>query len=220
MITLIHGQNTIASRQFLVELIEKEKKDGQVLVRFEKDDQTVSRATQLLAGENLFGQKTTLLLENYLKGKSDKSLDFESHLKKINASIIIWEDDQRPVSSLSRFPGARVLEFKLTSSVFKLLDGLSPASPESNLQLFHQSLKTAAPEMIFVMLAKRFVDLLSPPSKLAEWQKARLLAQSKHFPQTKLKEVIKNLLAIDLLQKTSSSPLSLEGELELFLIKL
>jgi hypothetical protein len=221
MITIIHGQNIVASREFLLGLIDKNRQGGKKIIRLEKNDQTVENASQILGGTDLFGAQNTLLLENYLKLKAlQKANTFQEFLNKSNSEIIIWEEDQRSPSALALFPTAKVFEFKLPPTVFKFLDGLRPGSPKNNVALHRQALAGSAAEMIFSLLARRFVDLSFPPAKAADWQKARLNAQARLFPKEKLTKAISDLLTIDLTQKTSSSPLSLSHELELFLLNL
>lgn len=221
MITILHGQNIHASRQFLNNLLEESRKGGKQILRLEKNDQTVEIASQFLGGTDLFGKTNTLVLENYLKLKSGKKPDsFHEYLTKSNSEIILWEDGERSSSALASFPGTKILEFKVPSSVFKFLDSLKPENPKANIESFHQALVGTAPEMVFSLISRRFVDLLSPPSKAAPWQQQRLATQSKLFSKEKLSWAVKDLLAIDLAQKTSSSPLTLKSQLELFLLNL
>lgn len=216
MITILHGQDLVASRSHLLACLEKSRLGGREIIWLGKGDLTGERTSQVFGESTLFGGSTTVVLENYLKLKPT----LNKLLERSSAEIFLWEDDKRAPTSLSLFPGAKVLEFKLPSSLFKFLDGLRPNSPKSNIALYRLALVGSSAEMIFALLARRFVDLLLPPAKAADWQRARLLGQSRMFPQGKLAKSIHDLVALDLGQKTSSTPLSLTDELELFLCRL
>ena len=90
---------------------------------------------------------------------------------------------------------------------------------------FHQAVKTNTPEQIFYLLHRRMAQLVQAKDapqtlKLADWQKSRLINQSKRFTLDQLLNLHSKLLDIDISIKTGKIFLPLDRTLELWLLNL
>lgn len=218
MIIILHGQDDVASRNYLSNLVSK---DPHGVLKLEKVDLQVERLSQIVSGLSLFGETRKIVIENYLKQRSfDKGDAIREMLNTFLGEVVLWEDGQRLKTALSYFNEARIMEFKVPSVVFKFLDNVRPLAAKENIVFFRQALVGSSPEIIFSLLARRFVDLLSPSEKAADWQKVRLKNQANFFSEMRIKVAIEQLLEMDIAQKTSLTPLLLGGQIELFLSKL
>jgi hypothetical protein len=217
MITIIHGENTVASRQYLADVLKKFKSLGYGVIRPE-GTRDLENFTDFSQSVTLFGQKTVVVLENFLKqkGKIKPSVNRD----ELN-EVVFWEDGKRSAAVLAQFDKrAQVMEFKVPYSVFRLLDNLRPDNQKTTIRLYHQLLKNLPPEMIFSFVASRFIDLYYPPIGKPDWTKEKLSTQTQSFTKIKLAGILRELSAIDLGQKNSLSPLPLDKQLEVFLLKL
>jgi len=224
--TVLHGENTILSRQRLQDEINafKTKKKGEVL-KFEGNNLSLTDLQQALESLSLLEAHRLIIIENLFSGRTNKEKEkIIAHLKKINPeNLIIWEGkkiDGRVLSSWS----TSVLRFDLPVIIFRFLDSLAPGNATQAINLFHQSLEQDPPELIFHLLSRQ-VRLLILAADLGEkglnqmqdWQKGKLIRQAKKFGLAKLTKIYKELLQIDWQQKTSRTPFTLVSQLDLFL---
>ncbi len=224
--TVLHGENTILSRQRLQDEINafKTKKKGEVL-KFEGNNLSLTDLQQALESLSLLETNRLIIIENLFSGRTNKEKGkIIAHLKKINPKdLIIWEGkkiDGRVLSSWS----TSVLRFDLPVIIFRFLDSLAPGNATQAINLFHQSLEQDPPELIFHLLSRQ-VRLLILAADLGEkglnqmqdWQKGKLIRQAKKFGLAKLTKIYKELLQIDWQQKTSRTPFTLVSQLDLFL---
>lgn len=213
MITILHGQDTKSSREALLRLIA----DNDFMTVGELSPEKIA---QVLSGTTLFPPAPLIVFENSLRSPIWRDTTIRKLLGSAAATVIFWESDQRPANLTSLIPEAKILTFKPPATAFHFLDNLRPGNPKVNLTLFRQAASDASPEIIFSLLVKRTLDLLSPPTKAASWQISKLNYQAKSFSRAKLEQMAKDLLKIDRDQKTSSFPGDLSYQLEFFLLKL
>ncbi|MEK7127923.1 MAG: hypothetical protein AAB838_04355 [Patescibacteria group bacterium] len=202
MITILHGEDEVASRRELDRIISGF--EGQI-IRFEK---TFDLTDLYQATSGLFNDKVLVIIENYLGGK--KKLDLDAG----DANVIFWEPKEvsKTVIGINKS-----LEFKIPTLIWKLCDSLKPTNGKQILPLFENTLKTTDIEFIFAMLIRQFRLMLNPVG-LAPWQASKIQSQSKVFGEENLKNIYQQLLTIDYENKTSLSPLSLKNNLEKFLL--
>lgn len=201
MITILHGEDEVASRRELNNIISSF--EGEV-IRFEKNFDVTDLQQ---ASSNLFGN-TLIIIENYLSGK--KKLDIDVG----NANVIFYESKEIGKTITS---GHKVLEFKVPTLIWKLCDSLKPTNGKVILNLFWETLKTTDAEFVFAMIIRQFRLMLNPVG-LPPWQASKISAQAKIFGDDSLKDKYRDLLEIDFENKTSQSPLSLKNNLEKFLL--
>lgn len=224
MITVLHGDNLVDSKNRLGEL----KKDAVEIISFPGDKLTVGDVKQALESESLFGTDRLIVIENLLSSKTSKIKEEILNYLSSNAfspEIILWEGKELSPSVLKKFPQARISNFKPLTNIFRLVDSLKPEKGVELIRLFHDLIKTEAPEVIFVMLARQFRNLIlakergdSYFSLFAPWQRGKLESQSKYFTLKNLLSYQRKLLDIDAKIKLGQTPFSLIQRLDIFLV--
>lgn len=226
MITLLHGENTAASRNRFQQL--QDEAIGTV-ISLDLSSQMGSDPLAALQATGLFSETQFAAIENAISTKS-----LEKLIPYGLSDAVFWEGKKltpTQITSFSKiFPKGTVLEFKVDQVVFKFVESIRPGNTREMVTLFHQYLKTDVPEIIFTMIVRqfRFLILASTNEKngpeewlKASWQKAKLAAQAKAFSPTVLREKYQQLNDIDFRNKTGQLVEgSLERALELFLLTL
>jgi DNA polymerase III delta subunit len=212
MLTIIHGTDTAASRKFYTD--QKTGQSGAIVLQ--EDEVNITHLSQVLEGGGLFEESKTIFIEQFLT-KRKKSTEKEAIIAYIQKqakthNIILWEGKELMPSALTPFKGAVIQPFKLPQSLFAFLDAIKPNNSKQLIQLFHQTLQTTEPELIFFMLVRQFRILLclsqnsreniSEVTRLSPWQKNKLEKQAKLFGHEELVQAYKKLFTIEKAQKT------------------
>lgn len=224
MITLLHGNNIVASRSKLIERIDEARGQGKEIRQLDGKILDGPALTQAVESSSLFGGNVLVVIEGLLikLGKKEKfAVQLIDILKRSESTIdiILWEDKEIGKTLIGLLGSKCSVElFKTPVVIFQLLDGM-------RLDLFHQALLIDAPERIFVMIVRRVRELIMvkdgvTPEGLQGWQAGRLTSQAKSFTMDKLLSMEKKLLEIDVSMKTGTSPFPLAQQLELFFIDL
>lgn len=228
MITLIHGEDITASRNYYFELKQqiREQKtiDGVGLTPIE--------LREAVSVQDLFGQSPTLCIEN-LFSKRKSSKEIEELAEIINGSpsdVVLWEAKELTPKQVGLFSKATIKLFKIPATIFALLDGLKPNNGKQLIQLFHTTLESKDAEFVLVMLQRqvRILLALQDPSKeqisevsrMALWQKGKLDKQTKLFSKEELLELHAKLFQLELDVKTGNLVQPLGQEIDLLLLSL
>lgn len=225
MITIIHGDDTSASRKFFMD------KKGKFAAPIIGEKLTILDIKQQGASGGLFEKPEALFVEGFItNSKPGKNLDeIASYLKKNSKEIDIyfWERKELTKKQISQFGTAIIIEtFKIPQRTFGFLDSLRQGNGKRNVELFHDALAGSSEELLFFMLIRQFRLLLAVSSqsnideakRLAPWQKSKLASQAKSFSAEQLKKVYKNLNDIDLAQKTGGLTMPLRQTIDIFLL--
>jgi DNA polymerase III delta subunit len=223
---ILHGENTVLSRQRLKEEIEtfKEKSKGEVL-KFEAQNLTLVDFQQAIESPSLISNERLVILEGLFGGrKNNQKEKILGYLKKNNPeNLIIWEGKKIDGRTLLSFK-AKVFKFDLPLVIFRFLDSLFPGNSRNSLELFHQCLEQDPPELIFFLMARQFRMLILAVDlgqeglpKMQNWQIGKLIHQGQKFGLQPLLALYKELLKIDWQQKTGQTPFNLVSQLDLFL---
>ncbi len=228
MLTIIHGNDTAASRKFFFDQ-KATQKNATIL---QEEEVNLTHAAQILDGGGLFEESKTILIEQFLskRKKSHEKDTILEYLKKQAKShnIILWEGKDLTPSQLTPFKGADIKAFKLPQSLFAFLDAVKPNNSKQLIQLFHQSIETTEPELIFFMLVRQIRILLCLSENSSEnisevarlsWQKSKLEKQAKLFSQEELKNMYSKLFTIEKAQKTGNMSGSLVTTIDFFLVE-
>jgi hypothetical protein len=219
MITIIHGDNYIASRLVL----------NQVNQAIKLDARSISEAdlTQALQSTAMFSTDEAIIIENLLtlpRSKNKQKL-IDIVLKASDKQIYLWDKKAITPATKKMFKNATIKEFKLTKFVYKFLDSIKPDNQQHILKLLHQTLEKDAVELTFYFLHRRISQLiqaLDDPRELkgAPWQIGSLKSQAKLFSLAQLKNFHQKLLTIDYEIKTGQSPLPLASRLDLLFLNI
>lgn len=226
MITIIHGDDLVASRSYYKSL---QKKDTVV---FDGEKVTLHMLTENLLTTDLFGTEKQVCLENFFsKRKASKEMDaiIQAVTEQANyAEIIFWEGKEIGKKALSTLPKAISKNYILPKSLFTFLDSLKPNNTASMIMLYQKTLPQTDAEMVLVMLLRhiRILLALSDESgketidevkRMQPWQKKKLSAQLRLFSQDKLLQLHQHLVAIEIKSKTGGLPLPLPQSIDFFL---
>lgn len=215
MLTIICGEDSVASREYFNKLKNDYQKKNYEIQYVEPS--TVGQLSDWLGQSfSLFAEKKIFITENLLR-KTKKNLDKLVYLKE--TTIIDWENQ---ISSYELKIPRRVLvkEFKLPTSIFKLLDACYPGNLKTFLNILHQLPDKMEDGFIFIMLARQIRNLLLIKSgqtlgKLQSWQIARLKTQAKHWRLPQLTTFYDGLYRIEVATKTSTNPFNIRHSLDI-----
>lgn len=222
MLTIICGEDIVASRTYLNELLQFYKEQGRP-VEFITKDLLAQLANQTDEALSLFYQSPVYVIENTnkliaRKGSGDTYKLLELASKKKDLDLISWEGGtvlrEVKIASLGK-----TKEFKPSGTVFTLLDTCYP----SNLQNFTTLLtKLTTPQtemLLYIMLTRHIRNLVYAklgliPSYLQSWQGGKLRRQASLWSTEKLLSFYEKLLSLELNLKSGKSILSLSHSLD------
>lgn len=225
MITFIHGDDIVASRNYLVDVKKNKKAET-----FFAESQDPHELLQLIQGNNLFDDKKTLVIENIFSKKSLDNLKIlESKVKLFKLlDIYIWESKELSKTQLSSLGASNNKLFKIPQKIFQFVDSLSPNNSR-NITHFHEALEGAEAEFIFFMLIRQFRLLLNltdekyqidEAKRLAPWQKSKLQNQSNKFGVIGIKKAYKKLYEIESKVKVGTLNMPISHAIDIFLLDL
>ena len=199
--TILHGDNQIASREAYLTAKQQAQKQGLNIVDLSGDTLTLPDLTQAVESKSLFGSANAVFIENLFSRRpsNDKKQIVDYLLKLVSplrlrgdqGVICIWEP--KDVSTqIKETPSQR---FDLPKHIFAFLDN-------PNLSTLHLALSTVPVEQLFASLATRVHKVLLGQGRTSK----------------KIDPI--DLLEIDYKQKTSSAPYDLTAALEIWLSKL
>jgi hypothetical protein len=228
MITIIHGDDIAASRNFLNEVRQKNSE----VTLLNGEGLSVTDLMQIVDGGGLFTTEKIIFIENfYSKRKTLKEFDALVTILKENTlehEIILWEGKELDKKSLSLFGHATVKTYKLPQTLFLFLDSLKPKQGKNLVQLYQKVRTTVDSEMVFFMLIRQVRLLLALSQKsteqidevkrLAPWQINKLQKQAALFTKQELVALHTKLYVLDNELKTGQLPTSLTIALDILLI--
>ncbi len=224
MITIIHGNNAVATRNQLQLLRSKYKE----VISLEGKKVTLTDILQALETATFDGETRLVIVENLLSVKT-KHDDIIDYLLKndFKNDLLIWEEKENKGKDLASLAKkAKIIELNLPTLLFKFLDSLVPKS-QNVLALYHELADKESPELIFFMLKRQLRSLLlsafakaekpSDFAKVLPWQMAKLAKQASFFTRAQLEQIYGQLLKIEYEVKSGLTALALENKVKLFL---
>jgi DNA polymerase III delta subunit len=202
MVTLLHGNNTLASRRYLLDFKTKfngevEEVDGRRLT--EKD------LNEALSSLPMFFAKKLLVIQHAPR---------ENILKKLNnspkeAEVIIWAEKRLNL----KLNQIKVLEFKETSELtsFKLAEAAANKNVKAALETLERLLSEKCPPELIVGALHREIRLLilaqegSLAAPLPSFVVKKIEKRSSNWEVNRLKEVLEDLLNLDERVKTGKT---------------
>ncbi len=222
---IIHGDDYVASRNYLNGLIEEAQKNNQAINRLEADKLELAEVVQIIESVGFFGVNYLLVIYGFFSApksnKRDRFLDyFKEHQ---DANLVLYESKDINATSLKSFAQATISHHKPAPLIFSFLDSLKPGSGPNAITQFKRVLDQKTPtELIFAMLVRQIRLLIQAGEpttlKMAPWMKNKLVSQSRAFGEEKLLKLHDQLYQIDKNIKTGKNPTGLELQLfDLFL---
>lgn len=222
MLTIIHGDNTVASRGALTAHVAKARAEGAV-VQLTAKDLSIPQLEDALGTQELFSAHTLVVLEGLFALPKSKKKDLMlSMCAGARPDLLVWEAKTLTVTQLKQLPSATIQLFKISPMVFAWLDSLRPGNAAQSLTLLDKAEKQDDIEMCFAMLSRQvrllLQFLLEPQAvKVAPFALAKRKKQTGYFTVSKLLAIHEKLVSIDEAQKTSASALSLRAQLDLLM---
>lgn len=212
---IIHGENTTESRKKLDDVLQSKKN----IKRFDGKSLKPDAIPLLFESSELFAEEKTIIIEN-CKALSKQSL--ESIIKVQPAeeiTLIFWQDGNYDARLIKKFPHATVYAFPLPKYFFSFLDGLAPGKGAYLHSVYIPLLQSFVPEQVFFSMVKRIRHLLLLKSgqgseveelaKMSDWQRNKLIAQSRSWNPSQLKSFYQKLYMTEKGIKTSTLPSNL-----------
>lgn len=216
---ILHGDNQVESRKALIELKEKAKDSEVVEIN---DTANLTEIIQALESSSLFGTDKLVIIENLFSSKKNKAQkEISDYLEKEDRNnLIIWESKELTEGTLKKFK-AQIKVFKVSAEIFKLMDALNEKNTRQIIEIWETCQKQEAVELIFYMLVRQIRMLIQAKTsgvlKGHPFVVRKTEQQARNFSEEKLLTLHKKLYEIDKAQKTGTTPLSLEHEIEMWL---
>jgi len=229
MLTVIHGDNLIKSREKLFQLKESAKNQGQQLTTLSVKKITAPALESALFAKDLFGQEHCLIIEElHSLAHSKKRTAFLEQIQKAANffEIILWEKKSLSSNNLKKITQAKIFAYPMGKALWNLLDQLNP-QPERKKQLLlllSEAIDQDSAEFCLVMLIKRISELIAVKVGgdliIHPFVKNKLKQQQLHFSLKQLLNIHQQLYQLDQKLKHSDNLLNLASELDLLLITL
>ena len=227
MLTIIHGENVVASRNYLLSQIDQLKKKGQEAFFLDEKNFTPEKLVAALE-KDLFGRQKIVVFESFSRLKPNQKKEGIKIIKQHpEAPLFLWQAKTLPASFLKTFPTAQVRLFKPSPVLFQFLDSFSPKNKQKAVFFLNQVLKKEETGLVFYFLTRRISDLILIKENHEEkisarqaWQKEKLKKQAENFSQKQLVSFLCQLIWLDYQQKTGQLSYPFEFGLELLLAKM
>jgi len=228
---ILHGENLIASRDKLVQLISEARKKDCSIVQLDALKLSPAILEQALESKTLFGEKKLIVVEGlHSLPPSKKKRSLIQLLATIKSetesfSLVLWEKRTLTKTMLKQFSNAKIEEYKLSKLIWQFLDGLgkNEINLKDQLTLLHQVLAQEDTHFIFLMIIRQVRLLIKAKEgnfSGAPFMMTKLKKQSLYFSLPQLLQLHEQLFFIDARLKESRNLLDLKSELDLWLVGL
>jgi DNA polymerase III delta subunit len=228
MFSLIHGDNTIKSRARLAAYRDRAKQTKiKDLVIKDGSKITPTELIEALETTSLFAGKRLVVLENLFKHSSKsllkKILEYLKTLPIPDAThLVVWENRLLTATELKKLPAhVKIEAFTTSPAVFAFTQAVVPGGAPKFIPLFYQAVDHDSAEFVFYMLVRQVRQLFeaqSSTSKIASWQKQKLLKQARAFTSSGLVAFHDALTDLDWRQKQGRLVGTFKAELENILL--
>jgi DNA polymerase III delta subunit len=229
MLTLLHGDKTVASRAELQRILVGFRATNTQIEQYSAKDLSLIQLSDMLGGQALFSPKICVVIEGlHALPKSTKKdqliAEVKKHVEDKDMTIVLWESKLLTPAQAAVFSKGTVLSFKSSSTLFQWLDALSGKPSQHMFELLDKAEQTEGIEYCFVMYVRQIRLLLSmkvgAPVKVAPFLIGKLQAQAGSFSESALLHLHADCVRMDELQKTSGSSLSLRGLIDTSLLSI
>lgn len=222
MLTIICGEDTKASREHFQKIKDEYRAKG-FEIKILTDSRYESLREQMTETASLFTPKQAFFTEHFvkqLKLKRNKELFTKVDNLVKNPDIVWFDWEQYQGREISNPKSAQIQDFKLPTSIFKLLDECYPSNLKGFVRDMSILLENQDEGFIYAMLCKHIKSLIlaksnALPSTSSPWQKKKLATQASLWPSDKLISFYEGLTRIDVSIKTSNNPHGIKRSIEI-----
>src|SRR3989344_1536394 len=218
MLVIFCGQDTVSSRQKFINYKQSKIDEDFEVLSIQNSNITVE-LSQLTDSLGLFFDKKIIALEECLKDK--KCRDYLKNYQEVDIEITIFESELSEKELRYVFPKAKFINSKLPSSVFTLLDSLTPKNLNHAISQLGEVVSQDNQLLIFYMIKSRIRELILVKKnlldniKLQAWQMGKLKRQASMWEESRLISCYDKLFKIEKNTKTSSGVFSIKQSLEM-----
>lgn len=223
MITLICGEDTVKSREYLVNLERDYQKKG-FEIQHVQASELQERVNSVADSLDLFGRKQIFVTEHVNKFITRKKSigSFAHFLEGLDSNseieLLVWERLSLRDLKLKKLKAIK--EFKPDKNIFQLLDACYPSNLKNFVVLLNTIGTTQNEMFIFVMLVRHLRTILLIKMGLslgsaAPWQAVKLSSQAKYWSEEKLRGFYDGLYRIDFSLKTGKNPHGVKKSLDI-----
>lgn len=231
MLTIICGEDIVASRNYLSQIKNEFSKKGEEVTNLspqEVPDILKWKGDNL----NLFSSKLIFITEHLetsiirKRGKKSAKKSSVKTLEEIvleiasrkDIELIDWEEKAGREVKLK--DSAKVKEFKPSKSIFKLLEACIPGNMIAFIQTLSILAESQDETFIFIMLYRHIRTLLLAydgvfANTVQSWQRHNLTSQAKLWTQNKLSDFYEGLYRIETSTKSGTNPYGVKKSLEI-----
>ncbi len=221
-VTLVHGEDSIASRNRLNKIIETLKKRDWDLVEL-KPKSTELLSQRVSTSNSLFSVKTLYLLYDFNSLKPQDIESLSNLPKSLDSNLLFWQDGVASSKLINNLPKNSNIEvFEIPKTIFIFLDSFYPGNANVCLKFMHQTIETQPVEMVFAVFAKYLRDLYwstipNSDLNLPAWRLTKLRKLAARFDQEKLKNYLMEISDIDVNSKMGGGQMM--TLLDLFIVR-
>lgn len=224
MIYVIAGEDIVASRNKLTELLEGKSN----IIRLDGRKATVAELDEALLSGSLFSDSKVVVVENFSKLKPETKVWelVEKFEKDKNTDVILWDEVDLAKKKFTK--SVKFFNFSFPKFYYVFLDSFEPGSKKP-LELLAEVLKTFEPEQVLYGLTRRIRQLLviksnnysdfSEFKRMQSWQMSKLKNQANLWAEEQLKNVFLELAELDEKIKTSNLSMPLASHLDILLLR-
>lgn len=226
MIYILHGEDTLASYNYLVKRVEKSQNDYKIKLA---DKNTTADFNTVVGNLDIFAKQKILICENFISANKIKAKDLQNI--PANLLVIFWEQTQLASAKISLFKKfAQIENFKPRSYLYSFLDSLSP-NPARALKYFfsmEESISSGilwhlANRTLLMILAKKNLsqDIIQTliGRKLEKWQWDKIRQQASQFTDNNLIPLYNGIIKLDFIIKSGQTALKEKELIPVLLLK-
>lgn len=229
MLILIHGDDSVASRKKLSEILDSHP-DYQI-VRLNGKTLDEEQFVTAALSQSLFAEKKLIIIESLL---GDLRIKVKQHLvsrvadPSITHTVVVWEDKTIEKTTRTKyFAQAKDYHCALPAQLFTFLDSVGRESGARLVTVFHALVRHEDPLLILGMLLRQWRYLVLAQDlglggfpSYQQWQAQKYFSQARYFSPDKLVASYRQLLAIDYKIKTGQTPMNTTQLIDMFLLTL
>lgn len=224
MLTLIHGDNQVQSRQLLTQLVREVRESGINEVQYLAGKSLdLTQLSQSLLSNALFDAGRLVVIEELFAKTAKKVLnDSLGILSKLDPGgeigVIIWEPKSITKNQAKKLSNFSIKEHKTSAAIFQYLDLFGTASLQQALSKLRLCCRKDSPQLVLYMLARQvrlMIQVMHDEARLAPWQKGKLKKQIDSIGKEKVMQLHAEVLEVDYQSKTGQLAIDLADKLEL-----